>query len=115
MNDGDIRKAILWAWQIASVPILLALVLPFVVPPDALAGVLPVCEAKKQQRECILCGMTTGFYAIGRGEFESATAANAASLPLFSAMAVNEIAVAVVLARLIAGRLRHKENSGCRS
>lgn len=102
MIAAEWKQAFRIVWLAVSAAGLLILLAS--VPPAApLAGrLLPVCQAKaRHHRECALCGMTTAFQAISRGDWRDAPRANRGSLPLYFALLANQIAAAGwVLARV---------------
>ncbi|MGO8735006.1 MAG: hypothetical protein ACLQVM_19690 [Terriglobia bacterium] len=61
-----------------------------------------------------MCGMTTSFMLICRGKFKQASAANRASIPLFSVLVANEICAILLLLRLTkeGRRLRLAQKQG---
>jgi hypothetical protein len=88
---AEIGTALILAWLALSVAACGVVLAPFVLPPAALLGALaPECPWKaKHHRECILCGMTTSFVEIPRGDFRAAARHNQGSLPLFLALLAN--------------------------
>ena len=88
----QLRAAGRWTWSVLTVAIALLLATVFVMPERAILRLAPVCERKlRTGLECPLCGMTHAFVAISRGEFGSASARNAGSLPLFAGFLFNEV------------------------
>ena len=53
----------------------------------------PICAAKAAGGQCLLCGMTTAFVQIGGGDLDAARQANGGSLFLYTALALNFVAV----------------------
>jgi uncharacterized membrane-anchored protein len=97
---SDARKAFFIVWVTVSVTLGAAAVAPLIASPDTIARLAPRCEAKTRYgRECFLCGATTGFIAIGRGDFASAESANRASLPLYFGFVSDAAAAIFVLVR----------------
>jgi hypothetical protein len=87
----EIRTSLILAWLALSVVAGGVLLGAFVLPPTALAALAPECQWKaRYHRECIFCGMTTGFLEIARGDFRAAARHNQGSLPLFLALLANE-------------------------
>jgi hypothetical protein len=87
----EIGTSLILAWLALSVAAGGVLLAPFVLPPAALDALVPECQWKaKYHRECILCGMTTSFVEISRGDFRAAARHNQGSLPLFLALLANE-------------------------
>lgn len=80
---SDVLPALAGVWLVISLVLLLAALTPFLAPSDALFGVFPVCEARARGSSCALCGMTTAYVHIGRGDFGSAQATNHAAVPLW--------------------------------
>ena len=65
---------------------------PFLLTEPLISRVAPVCESKRRYgRECFLCGATTGFIAIGRGDWASARGSNRLAGPLFIAFSANAV------------------------
>lgn len=79
----DVAQAFIWAWLAASAVGFALALAPVVLPNGALLGVFPRCSG------CFLCGMTTAFDAIGRGDLESANSANRGSVLLYSSLVIN--------------------------
>jgi hypothetical protein len=77
-----------------------AVVAPVVLPDRTIAALTPVCESKRLYgRECFLCGTTTAFLAISRGDWRSALQSNRGALPLYACFAINAAAAASVVSR----------------
>jgi len=95
----QLSTSLILAWLALSVAAGGVLLAPFVLPPAALGALAPECQWKdRYHRECILCGMTTSFVAISRGDFRAAARHNQGSLPLFLALLANEcVALGFVL------------------
>ena len=88
----DVRISFTIVWLILSGAVALILVAPCLLAPQTIARWKPACEWKaKYNRECVLCGMTTSFIAISRGDLRKALAANGASLFVYSGFVCNEI------------------------
>jgi hypothetical protein len=87
--------AFLYAWLIVSAFGITAVAAPFVVPYDVAARAVPVCEAKRRGDVCSACGMTQAFYAIARGGWDEAHAANRGAIPVFAGLAANGLAAGV--------------------
>ncbi len=97
----DLVRALRLTWAILTVAAAGILLTPFAIAPATLARLVPRCEARATAGgTCALCGMTTAFYRIAGGRLRDATRANAASVPLFAGLVLNEAgAMAMVLAR----------------
>ena len=96
------RKALFIVWITVSAALGCAAATPFVLSPAAIDRLAPRCEAKSRYgRSCMLCGATTGFLAISRGEWTQAQQANAASVPLFAGFTADALGAAVVFFRRI--------------
>jgi hypothetical protein len=92
--------ALLLVWLVISLVTAAAIVAPFMLPERMIAALTPVCESKRLYgRECFLCGTTTAFIAISRGEWRRAAELNRGAIPLYAFFAVNAIAAACVLSR----------------
>ena len=95
------RKALFIVWITVSAALGCAAVAPFLVPENTITRMVPTCEAKLHGRRCMLCGATTGFLAIGSGDWRGAQHANAASLPLFAGFSADAFGAAAILFRRI--------------
>ena len=89
MQIKDVKTALARTWIVISAVFFLLAVLPFLAPAEWLFRVSPVCEAKRRGSECVMCGMTTAYVAIGNTQFADARDANAGALPLWIASMVN--------------------------
>ena len=95
----DLRRAMRFSWlALAAIGGALVL-LPYVLAPSAIQEWVGICPARAAGQPCSLCGMTTAFYLIAGGQFNEATLANYASVPLYSGLAVNAIAGVLDVAR----------------
>jgi len=102
MNVNEVKVSFLIVWLIISLVILITLIAPFVFSSERLASLTPTCEWKaKYHRECILCGMTTSFILISRGNFTAALSANRASLALYLTFVANQISVLLFLGKVV--------------
>ncbi|MGH9673493.1 MAG: DUF2752 domain-containing protein [Bryobacteraceae bacterium] len=95
------KRAILLAWVVLSGVLAMTLAAAVFVPAAVVEGFSPECEAKRQGSECPLCGMTTAFLHLGRGDFTEAGRANRASVPLSAFFLGNVIVAAVVAGKWI--------------
>ncbi len=94
MEESQVKLAIFIVWIILGFIILLILTAPFILSIDTINAITPTCEWKtKYGRECILCGMTTAFINISKGNFMEAFRNNNFSIYLYSFFVVNEIAL----------------------
>ncbi|HYP08513.1 MAG TPA: DUF2752 domain-containing protein [Bryobacteraceae bacterium] len=92
MDSGlrrDFPQALRIVWLVLGVVSGLIVLAPFVLPAQVLSGVFPMCSAKAAGLSCAFCGMTTAFLSIGGGDWAAAEQANAGSIPLFWALALN--------------------------
>lgn len=97
---SDVRKALFIVWVTVSVVLGATAVVPVLAPPAAIERMAPRCEAKSRYgRECFLCGATTGFLAIARGDFTAAQNANRASVPMYFGFLSNAAGTVLVLMR----------------
>jgi hypothetical protein len=85
----DVKTALRTTWIVVSAVFFLLAVLPFLAPAEWLFRASPVCEAKRRGSECVMCGMTTAYVAIGNTQFADARNSNAGALPLWGASIVN--------------------------
>lgn len=89
----EIRKAGFLAWIGLSLIVLFVLAASFVLPLAGARKLLPECEKKARGAgECQLCGMTTSFLHVARGDFAAAGEANRMGIFLFFMLVLNEIA-----------------------
>ena len=96
----QLKLATMLVWMILSVLVIIILITPFFVPYDLLKEELPQCDWKaKYNKACLLCGMTTAFFSISRGQFAQAYHLNTLSLYLYAMFVVNVIFFATVLFR----------------
>jgi hypothetical protein len=84
----EIRLACLVVWLIVSSAGGLLAAAPLLAGASGVYGWMPRCSG------CVLCGMTTAFVHISRGEFEEAQQANRASIAVYSAFVTNAVAAA---------------------
>ena len=79
-------------WLVVSSVIFLILISPFVLGPDRVAILAPVCQSRTRNgTPCFFCGMTTSFLAISSGRFQDAAQANHGGIPLYVLFVGNEI------------------------
>ena len=98
MNDRGLRQdlpqAVRMVWLILGGLSGVLILAPLLFPASFLFRAFPICAAKAAGSACSFCGMTTAFVSIGRGDFGSASEANAGALPLYAALLVNFAAAA---------------------
>jgi hypothetical protein len=99
-----VRPALTAVWLICSVALGAAIIAPFVAPAEVLYGVFPECEAKRRGSLCALCGMTTAFVLIARGDIAGAQSSNSGSVALWSVSAVNFAGAAAYSTRALRKR-----------
>jgi hypothetical protein len=100
MGGSEVRLSFFVAWMVICVVVLGVLLAPIILPSATIRRLEPQCEWKaRYDKECPMCGMTTSFILICRGKFKQASAANRASIPLFSILVVNEICAILLLRR----------------
>ena len=116
MFAEQLRKALLIAWLIVSAAIVPVLAAPFVVPPGTILSLAPRCASKTRYgRECVLCGMTTGFILISEGRWNDAVGRNRASILLYAALFWNECMAFWYAWGGMRPRLLRTEGFSCRS
>ena len=94
----DARVSFTISWLILSGIVALILMTPYLLAPETIARWKPACEWKaRYNRECVLCGMTSSFQAISRGDFKAALSANRASLFVYFGFVSNELCLAAWL------------------
>lgn len=89
---SDVKPALTGVWLIVSLALAVAAIAPFILPAESLYGVFPECEAKRRGGSCALCGMTTAYVLIARGDFAAAQESNSGSVALWSVSVLNFIA-----------------------
>jgi hypothetical protein len=103
---ADVKPALTGTWLVISAVMALAALMPFLAPAEALYGLFPECPSRARGGSCPMCGMTTAWIFIARGDTASALEANAGSVPLWTASVVNFlVAVAYSITML---RRRHR-------
>jgi hypothetical protein len=79
-----LRAALLTVWLVFAILSSAVVAAPLIVPETWVARLVPMCESRRQTgKPCILCGMTTAFYAIGRADFSGALSAHSSSIGLY--------------------------------
>jgi hypothetical protein len=102
MGGREVRLSFFIAWMVISAVVFAVLLAPVILPSATIQRLTPQCEWKvRYGKECPMCGMTTSFILICRGKFKEASAANKASIPLFSILVANEIGAILLLGRFI--------------
>jgi hypothetical protein len=89
--NRDVKLAFRIVWAILTLLGVVLLITPGLIAAETISRAVPMCEAKARGLECVLCGMTTAFYALWRGDFAGAAHANAGAMPLFVALALNAL------------------------
>lgn len=85
-------------WIVLSLITLFILAAPFVLPENTIYSLLPVCQSKLLTgKECPLCGMTSAFLTISKGNFPEAYLLNHGSLILYFLLAANQLVFYVVM------------------
>src|SRR3974377_2589056 len=85
-STPDFRAALRLVWVAGALGTACASAACFVLPEETIARIVPQCESKRLYgRECVLCGTTTGFIAIARGDLRGAADGNRLALALFAA------------------------------
>jgi hypothetical protein len=92
-----LREALPLAWGVLSCLTLTAVAAPFLVPAGKLHAAAAALRVPHEQR-CPLCGMTTAFVHIARGEPLPAWRANKLAIPLFLVLAADSLAFVCILA-----------------
>ncbi|MGE5440981.1 MAG: DUF2752 domain-containing protein [Bacteroidota bacterium] len=88
----EFRQGFFIVWAALSIAALFILTVPFVLPESTIYKITPVCESKRLGLgQCPLCGMTTAFIEISKGDFTNAFNSNRASLALYSLLVLNQI------------------------
>lgn len=89
---NEFSQGFFLVWAVLSIAVLFILTAPFVLPENTIFRLAPVCESKRLGLgQCPLCGMTTAFIEISKGDFTNAFNSNRASLALYSLLVLNQI------------------------
>ena len=98
----DLPQALRIVWLILGALSGVLVLAPYLLPPDLLFGIFPICAAKAAGSSCMLCGMTTAFASIGHFDWAGAYSANQGSIPLYGVLLMNfACAVAYTMMRVI--------------
>lgn len=95
--------------------LLLFFMVLFLLPERAL-DLTPVCEWQVRYGvNCFFCGMTRAFFSISKLDFSRAFELNALSIPLFSALMINEIVTFITIRQNITSiRINYRNyNANC--
>lgn len=92
MESIKIKKAFIIVWFIIDFTIFVVLLIPFVLPSNTILSNMPACEWKiKYHKECPVCGMTTAFILLSKGQINEAQTHNKGCLFLYALFIVNEL------------------------
>jgi len=98
MMSGQLKYAFFLVWIILSIFILFILITPFVFSKESIH--LAASKIKiKHENSCVLCGMTTSFIKISKGEFGQSHTANKFGIYIVAFLLVNEIIIFYILIR----------------
>src|SRR3954454_12711442 len=86
---AESRSALKIVWFTVSATLAMAVVAPVLLPGPVVDRMVPVCQARARGGQCFLCGATTWFIEIGRGDVAAAQQSNAMAVPLYGAFALN--------------------------
>jgi hypothetical protein len=107
MSAHEIKRALLIVWLIATVCETAILVSPFILTPQAISSMTPLCVSKtRYNRSCVLCGMTTAFLSMSKGDVRGALKHNRGSAWLYSAFVGNTTLALLLALRALCSRLR---------
>ena len=98
MINIQLKSAFFDVWIILSFLILVILIGPFVFSADSIYSVTSKLQTEHKTK-CLLCGMTTSFIKISKGEFDEAISVNKYGIYLFVFLLVNELIFFYILAR----------------
>lgn len=103
--SAQLRAALLLAWLVISAGLGAVATAALAMPDEAVLAAAARCEAPGGHRgACALCGMTHAFLSLREGDLRGAMQANAGSVALFPALALNEaLAVFVLMRRMKMG------------
>jgi hypothetical protein len=89
---SELQSALRIVWLAVTLVTASSAAAPFLLPEPLITSLAPVCESKRRYgRECFLCGSTTAFIAIGRGDWASAQHSSRLAGPLFIAFSANAV------------------------
>jgi hypothetical protein len=98
LRPGQLPIALAVVWLVISGVLAAAALAPSLVSHDLLAHLFPPCPAKLGGGPgCALCGMTTAFLHLSRGEWTQAAAVNRAAVPLYLFSLSNPVLTAALL------------------
>jgi hypothetical protein len=96
----DLRTVFIGVWLSLSLVAAMAAVAPFALGTETIAKISPVCESKRTAGgECWMCGSTSTFTMIARGDWSGAAESNRAAVALFVLFGVNGLIAAAFLVR----------------
>lgn len=99
----DLKFALFVVWIVVSIAVMFAILSPLFFSTDSIYSWFPECYWKVYYgKSCILCGMTTAFIHISRGDLANALFYNKYSVFLYFLFVMNEI----VLVLLLSGKIR---------
>jgi hypothetical protein len=102
MDHKQLKLSLIISWLVLSSLALSILILPHVLSDESILHLVPNCEWKaRYNKECALCGMTTAFINISKGDFEQAYQANKGSLFLYGFLLLNQLLAFIFLQRLL--------------
>lgn len=109
------RQAWRASWYVLSFVGLVLVAAPWVVTPGPVDAWVPACEARLRGGSCVLCGMTSSFFALRHGDFAAASAAHRAGPILYISLALNGVAAVIGMTRrLRVFRVTAQEDRCCR-
>jgi hypothetical protein len=101
----DLRAVLRLVWLFLTLAGASAIAVSLLVPEPVFARVVPVCPSKRiAGRPCILCGSTTAFLAIGRGDWKAAARSNRLAIAIWWIFALNTLVAGWYWLRLIRTR-----------
>jgi len=98
MKTAQLKIALFIVWAILSIFILFILITPFIWSEETIRAVTSKIKAPHENR-CMLCGITTSFIKISKGEFEQSLAATKLGIYFFTIFLVNEFVICYILFR----------------
>lgn len=90
MMGKEFRQSFFVLWAVLSLAAFIILLIPFIFPESTIYSLTPLCENRRLGKgECPLCGMTSAFIEISKGDFSRALVSNRFSLVLYGIMVCN--------------------------
>jgi hypothetical protein len=98
---GQLKKALLGSWLIISMVGLFCVLFSLLAPEDVVLAASPDCVSMSLYGQpCPACGLTRGFTALSKTDWQGSVQANPAAPYVYLAFLINGIIAASIMARL---------------